>query len=382
VLAPTTLSILTATYEEPAVRNRALSVWTAVAIGGGAAGGLLGGVLTSELSWRWVFFVNVPVGLWLLVAGRRQVRGGPSATAGDRPDVAGVITAAVGMFALVWGLARSSDAGWASGQVIGAFALAGALLAVFVLVEARLARSPLVPPPVFGSRAIWAGNLLSFMSFVPVMATWFVLTLYLQRIRGLSPLQTGTLFIPLSLAVIAGSQAGFRAIRHVSARTLLLTGGLTAAVGLGWMAQLTAHTGLAWLIVPGSIAMAGGGLMFAPVTLAATSAAPEHSGLASGLLNTTRQIGGALGLALLTTIATDATGAYRSRAALTSGYAAALMAGAAVFAATAVVGVLALPRRLGQARPSSEHEHQAATEAEPEGPDARVHPQRAGLPRR
>jgi EmrB/QacA subfamily drug resistance transporter len=386
VLAPTTLSVLTATYEQPDVRSRALSVWSAVAIGGGAAGGLLGGVLISALSWRWVFFINVPVGLWLWAAGRRHVPARSWAAPGERLDVIGAITATGGIFALVWALAQSSAVGWAAGPVLGAFVLAGALLTMFALVEARLARSPLVPLSVFSSRPIWAGNLLSFLSFVPVTATWFILTVYLQRIRELSPLQTGALFIPLSLAVIAGSQAGFHALRTVSARTLLLTGGLTAAVGLGWLAHLTTNTPLTWLIVPGSMTMVGGGLMFAPVTAAATSAAPEHSGLASGLLNATRQIGGALGLALLTSIAAGATGSdHRSPVALTSGYAAALIAGAAVFAGTALGGALVLPRRLGDVGldPTTDRTSQHGPAAEPgtEEENVRLHRQRAGRPR-
>ena len=237
---------------------------------------------------------------------------------------------------------------------------------------------------MFSSRAIWAGNLLSFLSFVPVMATWFILTVYLQQVRGLSPVQTGAVFIPLSLAVIVGSQAGFRAVRRVSGSVLLLTGGLTAAFGLGGLAHLTDHIALTWLIVPGSITMAVGGLMFAPITLAATSAAPQHSGLASGLLNTTRQIGGALGLALLTTIAAGATDDHGGPVALTSGYAAALTAGAAVFASTAIAGALALPRSLGAPRlsPDQTPDHEPATGPEPEDPNAGLHPPRVGLRRR
>jgi MFS family permease len=202
---------------------------------------------------------------------------------------------------------------------------------------------------VFRSRLLSAGNALSFLSFVPVLPTWFFLTLYLQRVRGDTPIEAGLIFIPMSLAVIGGSQVGFRAIAQVSARQLVLAGGLVAAAGMAWLGQLTETTNLGWVIVPGCIAMLGGGLMFAPITIAATAGVePEQGGLASGLLNTTRQIGGALGLAILGTIAaTHMAGAHGSHAAaLSAGYATAFMTCAAIFLATAVVGAVALPAQL------------------------------------
>jgi EmrB/QacA subfamily drug resistance transporter len=357
VLAPATLSVLTATYREPDARNRALAIWTAVGIGGGAVGGLLGGVLTGALSWRWIFFVNIPVGAVLLWLAAPRLPGGEADPARRQLDVAGAITVTGGLSALVWALIRSDDAGWASGGVLGGLAAAAALLGVFVLLEARVARAPLVPFPIFRSRLLLAGNLLSFLSFVPVMATWFFLTLYLQGVRGATPVQTGWLFLPLSLAVVAGSQLSFRAISRLDARGLFLAGGLIAAAGLAWLGRLSAGTQLLWVILPASLAMAGGGLMFAPITVAATSGLPpEQGGLASGLLNTTRQIGGALGLAVLGTVAAAHTGGHAAAgqgAALSAGYGAALSVGAAIFAATAIAGAVVLPARLGAAAPGS-----------------------------
>jgi EmrB/QacA subfamily drug resistance transporter len=337
VLSPATLSILTATYRGEA-RHRALAIWTAVAIAGGAVGGLLGGVLTGLLSWRWIFIVNVPVGAVLLVlAAGRLPRGRPAAR--GPLDLAGAVSATGGLVALVWALIRSHDVGWGSAQVLGGLFAAAVLLAAFALVEARLARAPLVPFGVFRSRALSAGNVLSFLSFVPVLPTWFLLTLYLQGVRGCTPLQTGLLFVPMSLAVIGGSQLGFAVLPRASARALLAAGGLVACAGLAWLGALSDGTSLVWVIVAGSIAMVGGGVMFAPITVAATTVAgPEHGGLASGLLNTTRQLGGAVGLAVLGTLASSA------------GRGTALTAGAAVFLATAAVGALALPARLESPR--------------------------------
>jgi EmrB/QacA subfamily drug resistance transporter len=330
VLAPTTLSILTATYRADELRARALAIWTAVAIGGGAAGGLLGGVLTSGLAWQWVFLVNVPCGGLLLVFAVSRLPTGHDRRARSL-DVAGAITATGGLTALAWSLMRSADVGWGSVEVVVTLAVAGALLATFVVVETEIAEAPLVPFAVFRVRPVWAGNLLSFLSFVPVMATWFFLTMYLQRERGYSAVEAGLLFLPLSLAVMGGLQISFRLISRLDPRVLFTAGGVIAAAGLAWLARMSADTDIAWVIAPATSAMLGGGLMSAPITMAATSMPPEQAGLASGLLNTTRQVGGALGLAVLGTIAA------------TGGYGPALHVGAAIFVATTIVGALALP---------------------------------------
>jgi EmrB/QacA subfamily drug resistance transporter len=351
VLSPATLSILTATYDQPQARNRALSIWTAVAIGGGAVGALVGGVLTDALSWRWIFLVNVPVGALLIaLAAARLPRRDPAAGRRDL-DVAGAITVTAGLTALVSGLIRTDSASWGSAEVVGALALAAVLLGAFVVIETRLASGPLVPLAVFRSRLVSAGNLMSFLSFVPVMATWFFLTLYLQGVRGYTPIQAGLIFLPMSLAVIGGSQLSFRVLARVDARLLFAAGGLLAAAGMAWLGRLSADTSIAAVIVPACVAMGGGGLMFAPITVACTSGvAADQGGLASGLLNTTRQIGGALGLAVLGTIAASHTAAHAAdgqAAALTAGYATALTVGAAIFVATAITGALTLPARLG-----------------------------------
>jgi EmrB/QacA subfamily drug resistance transporter len=364
VLAPATLSLLTATWAEPAERNRALSVWTAVAIGGGAVGALAGGILTDALSWRWIFFVNVPVGAALVALGAARLPRRDTGTERGTLDVAGAITVTAGITALVWALVRTEAAGGGSREVVAGLAAAAVLLGAFVVVETRLARAPLVPFAVFRSRRLSAGNLLSFLSFVPVMATWFLLTLYLQRVRAYTPIEAGLIFLPMALAVIGGSQVSFRAVARVDARVLFAAGGLVAAVGMAWLGRLSESTAMPWVLVPACIAMAGGGLMFAPVTVAATSGAPaDQGGLASGLLNTTRQIGGALGLAVLGTVAAAqaASDTGGQAAALSAGTAAALTAGAAIFIVTAIAGALALPSRLAPPDASGRDDAPAAT---------------------
>jgi EmrB/QacA subfamily drug resistance transporter len=356
VLAPTTLSILTGTYRESEQRRRALAIWTAVAIGGGAVGGLAGGLLTAALSWRWIFLVNVPIGAVLLgyALHRLPRESGPS-TRGPL-DLAGAVTATGGLTALVWALARVEVLGWGSPQVLGAGLAAGLLLAAFVLIETRLAPAPLVPRSVFAPRSLAAANLLSFLSFIPVMATWYLLSVHLQGIRGHTPAEAGLWFLPLSLAVIGGAQLGFRLLPGMDARGLFVAGALIGAAGLAWLGQLAAGAPVSWLIVAATVTMAGSGLISAPITDAATSGvAPEHGGLASGLLNTTRQIGGALGLALLGTLAArNAAGdGPQHLAATATGVATAFTAGAVVLLATAAIGALALPGRLA---PSDVHD--------------------------
>jgi EmrB/QacA subfamily drug resistance transporter len=343
VLSPATLSILLATYRQAEVRNRAMAVWTAVAIGGGAIGALVGGVLT-ELSWRWVFFVNVPVGaVLLLCAAARLQRDRRGARVGHL-DVSGAVTVTVGLLALAWALTETSS-GWGTPEVLGSLALAVVLLGVFVAVEA-LSHQPLVPLSTLRSLPVWAGNLLSCLSFLPVTATWFFLTLYLQNVRGYTPLQTGLLLVPLALAVVGGSQLGFRAIGGLDSRRLLVAGGVLDACGLFWLGRMSTHTSLLWVIVPACIAMLGGGLMFAPITITATTQAQaDQEGLVSGLLNTSRQIGGALGLALLGSAsgADHATGGPIAPGPATSAYTTALTLGGVMFLVTAVTGALALP---------------------------------------
>ena len=356
VLSPATLSILTAAFTGPQARNRALSIWTAVAIGGGAAGAIAGGVLTGLLSWRWIFFVNVPVGAGLLAAAwSRLPRRQPAGSRG-RLDLAGAVTVTGGLVAITWALTGARASGWASAQVTGALATGAVLLGVFALVETRLARAPLVPFSVFRSRLVSAGNALSFLSFLPAMAIWFLLTLYLQDVRGYTALQAGLVFLPMSLAVAAGTQASFAVISRADTRLLFLAGGLTAAGGAAWLTQLAAYGSLWAIVVPACLAMAGGGLMFAPIMAAATTGLPpSQGGLASGLLNTSRQAGGALGLAILASIAAAHAGAQHTgapdgashAAALAAGFSAAFGIAAGIFAATAITGSLILPRQIG-----------------------------------
>jgi MFS family permease len=349
VLSPVTLAILTATFREAAARSHALAVWTAVGVGGGAVGGLLGGVLTELLSWRAIFFVNVPLGVLVASAAVAVIPRDRLRFRRDL-DLLGALTVTGGLVALSWGFIASNDYGWRSWQVGGALAGGVALMTAFVGIEWRLARFPLVPLSVFRSRSLAVGNGLGFLSFFAVFATWFFLTLYLQRVRGYSAIETGLIFLPLTMAVIAASQVGFRLVGRMNAALLTALASAISVAGLAWLGQLAPDTKLVWVVVPAVVTMIGGGLIFAPITVAATARVPpEQSGLASGILNTTRQVGGALGLAVLATAATTETGRHVAEgqaAALTAGFGLAFTVGAAVFMFGGFLGLVALPRRL------------------------------------
>lgn len=347
VLSPATLAILTATYAAPEARARALSVWTALAVGGGAVGALLGGLLTELLSWRWIFLVNVPLGLLVLAAAASVLPRNDVPAKRGAFDIAGAVLVTGALVALVWAVIRVPEDGWESVQVVGGLVAFAILLAGFVAVERLLARSPLVPPGILRIRSVTAGNLLMFANWLAVLPTWFVLSLYLQGPAGHGALAASLTFLPVSAGVIVGAQTGYRMIGSVGPRPLLAGGGILAAAGLIWLGRLAADDPLLWVIAPAVVGMAGSGLMFAPITWSATSGVPPAlSGLASGLLTTTQQIGGALGLAILTTLAASEAASRAgesTRDALTAGYGLAFTISGAICAASALAGTWLLP---------------------------------------
>jgi EmrB/QacA subfamily drug resistance transporter len=341
IVSPATLSILMATFTGEA-RRRALAIWTAASISGGAVGGLLGGMLTQEATWRLIFFINVPVGLALLAAGRADLPLDAVATRRHRPDVVGALLVTGGVAAIVFACTAAGAEGLRSVTTGAAIAVAAMALVGFWAVERR-SQAPVVPPTLVRSREVVIGNVLGFLSFMAVFANWYFLSLYLQGVRGYSPAAVGLAFLPLTLAVIAGSQLGFAALRAFSPRVAVGGGALVAAAGLFWIgARLTPQQTVVGILLADAWSLVGGGVIFAPITVAATAAvARSFSGVASGLLNTTRQLGGAVGLAVLSTIATaysSHAGSPSSAAGRTSGYAVAFTVGAAVFVITAAVG--------------------------------------------
>ena len=350
ILSPTTLTILTTTFREPKARARAMGIWSAVAGAGGAAGALLGGILTEELSWRWILFINIPIGILALIAGRAYLQ--ESRAQGERQplDLPGAVLVTGGLTALVFGVVRTTSVGWGSWQTLVALAVAACLLGWFVFHESHVARSPLVRLALFERRSIWTANLVMFLLSAALFAMWFFVSLYLQEVHGYSPLRTGFAFVPQTIAIIVGAQVSSRLVLRLGPRPLLIVGGLLPAVGLFFFSNLGVHTGY-WsgFFLPSVLITLGLGLSFTPLAYTATAGVPPHeAGLASGLVNTSRQIGGAVGLAALATIATtrthDVAGVVNQLVALTDGYTLAFRI-SAVIALCAAAAALLVPSK-------------------------------------
>ncbi|MEO8889682.1 MAG: MFS transporter [Jatrophihabitantaceae bacterium] len=344
VLSPATLTILTTTFTEPAARARALGAWSAVAGAGGATGVLAGGVLTDLLSWRWILFINVPIGLLVLVVARVAIV--ESKAHGERPtlDWAGAVTITSGLIAVVYGIVSTDSHSWGSGLVLGYLAAGVALLVAFVVIETRH-RHPLVPLRLFRSRNLTGANLIMVLIGSVMFSLFFFLSQFLQEVQGFSPLRTGFAFLPMPLAIIVGTQLSSRIVGRVGARTLLVVGTSIAAFGLLLLSRIRPDSAyLSHIGIPGAIITFGIGMSFVPITLSATTGVDRRdAGLASGLINTTRQIGGSLGLAALLTISASRAAALAGGGrgvAQTGGYArayevcAVLLVVAAVIAAT------------------------------------------------
>jgi EmrB/QacA subfamily drug resistance transporter len=352
IMAPATLSLLTSTFTELHERRRALGVWSATAASGAAGGVLVGGILTDLLDWRWVLFVNVPIGIALLIGTALYVREQESTPAESRRklDVAGAVTVSGGLAALVYAISGTDTHPWGSSRTLGTLAVAVLLLLTFVLIEARFATSPMVPLAVFRRRSLSAANAIALTLGGVLFGLYYFLSLDLQQVDGYSPLRTGLAILPVGLTTLTAALCASRLVHRIGVRRLLVAAPLLTAAGLLWISRVSVGSGyLSALFVPLIIVGAGIGLTFMPMTLAATAGVPAQlAGLAAGLINTSRQIGGALGLAVLFTIAASVSsrpspGPVTSAAALSAGYDRAFL----VLAGLSVLGALAsvaLPR--------------------------------------
>ncbi|MBV8998061.1 MAG: MFS transporter [Solirubrobacterales bacterium] len=360
IIAPASLSILTTTFAEGAARNRAVGIWGAMGGAGGAAGVLLGGVLTDLLSWRWILFINVPIGLASAALAHRYIAESRRSerVAGTGFDLAGAISATLGLSVLVLGIVRTDVTGWGAAPTLALMLGGLVLLAVFVAIEGRFASAPLMPLRIFSSRTLSAANLVVLLVGAASFAMWFFLSLYLQQVLGYSPLRAGFAFLPMTLCIVAGSTLASRAVTRVGPKPMLVIGMAAQAVGLILFTRISpGGSYLGEVLVPSLLVAIGIGFAFVPVTIAAvTGVAPGEAGLASGLVNTSRLVGGALGLAILAALATSrtdsklhqagASGAHTAHAALTSGFTFAFAIAAAFAAAGAVVAAFGLPRRV------------------------------------
>ena len=358
IVAPATLSILTTTFAEGHERNRALSAWGAMGGAGGAAGALLGGLLTEALGWQWILFVNVPIGIAAALAAQRLVDEGRPAPAGRRHfDLAGAITVTAGLVVLTYAIVRTDVNGWGSIETLATIGAGLALLAAFLFIEGRLSRRPLVPLRIFSSRILTGANVVVFLLGASVFAMWYFVSLYLQQVLGYTPIEAGLAFLPMTASIIIGSMLAARTVARVGAGTMLGIGMGLAAGGMLLFARVAADGAyLTDVLVPSLLVAVGIGLSFVPVTIAAVAGVrPQEAGLASGLVNTSRQVGGSLGLAILATLATQRSHALGAGAgALTAGYHRAFEAGALFAFAGAVAALLIVRRATPRAEPAPE----------------------------
>ena len=353
VLSPATLTIIMTTFTDGRERHRALGLWSAVAGAGGASGALLGGILTSGLSWRWVFFVNVPIGVlailasYLFLTETRRLDGERSL------DITGALTATAGLGALVYGIVGTDTHGWGSAQTIVPLVVGVVLLAAFVLVQARFARAPLMPLTLFKSRSLSVANIVMALLGAAFFSMWYFLTLYLQEVHHYSPIRAGLLFFPMGVTIIIGAQLAGRLVTDLGPRRVLMIGLVFGAAGFALLSTLSAGSSYVGGVLPGSLLTTfGTGLCFTPLAAAATSGVPmQLAGLASGVLNTSRQVGGSIGLAALATLATARAadvvggrpGAHLHAVGLTDGFDRAFLVAAAVTAVAAIATTL-LPK--------------------------------------
>jgi EmrB/QacA subfamily drug resistance transporter len=361
VVAPATLSVITTHFSEGAERNRALGAWGAMGGAGGATGALLGGILTQALSWQWILFVNVPIAIVAALAAYRlvhDVERDPSAA--RHYDAAGALTVTAGLVVLVYGIVRTDVNGWGSAKTIVTIAIGLLLLAVFVFIEARVSKRPLVPLRVFGSRTLTGANVVVFLLGCAMFAMWYFVSLYMQQVLGYTPIQAGVAFLPMTGMIILGSAVAGKLVTRVGAGPLLVLGMGLQAVGMLLFSGVSAHGHYASDILVASILTAAGiGLSFVPVTIAAMSGARhDEAGLASGLVNTSRQVGGSLGLAILATAASAHTAALAPHEsapeALTAGFQRAFEIGAGFALAGAVAAALLVPRVRRRQQPEPE----------------------------
>ncbi|MBS2539720.1 MFS transporter [Catenulispora sp. NF23] len=352
VLAPATMTLIMTTFTDPRERTKALGAWSATMAAGGAMGAVVGGMLTQWVSWRWVLFVNVPIGVVLLLAAvpliaKTRGRGATLRTL----DLPGAITVTLGLTGIVYGVVTTDTHGWGSSTVLVPIVAGAVLLALFVLLEAR-SKHALVPLRVFRNRSLAVADLAALLIGAGMFAMWFYVSLYLQQVLGFDALQAGFAFVPGSAMIVLGTMLATRILPRIGPRPLLLVGPLVAAVGLAWLARFPADGSYtADVLGPLMLLTFGMGLAMTPLAVAGTAGMPRHeAGLASGLINTSRQVGGAIGLAALSTISAHiaATHGGGPKVAMAAGFSGAMIGAAIALAAAGIVAAL-LPGRASEA---------------------------------
>jgi len=349
VISAASLAIVTGSFKEGAERNRALGLWAAMGGIGGSAGALLGGALTQGFDWPAIFILNVPIGLAVLLAAHRLIPREAAVAQERKLDVPGAVLISGGLTAIVYGIVRTDTLGWGALGVLIPLALGVLLLGLFTLVEGRLATDPLIPLDVFKMPALRAANLIVTLLFAGMFGMWYFVSLFLQEVKGENALVTGISFLPMTLLVFAGSATAPKLVGRFGVRPTLTFGMSLATLGFLVLATVDASSAYEVAILPGGMLTAlGAGWSLVPATIVAVKGVPpEQNGLASGVVNTSRLIGGTLGLAALTTIATSRTndllaGGTAHLDALTSGYKVGFLVGASLCFTGAIAAVTLL----------------------------------------
>jgi EmrB/QacA subfamily drug resistance transporter len=370
IIAPAALSIVTTTFRDGAERNKALGAWGAVSGAAGAAGVLLGGVLTDGLGWEWVLWVNVPVAVVVAALAPRLIAESRAESTSRRFDLAGAVTVTAGVAVLVYAIVDATEAGWGSVQTLGLGGIAVGLLAAFVVIEGR-SDAPLVPLRIFRIRNLTAANAVGVLVGASLISMFFFVTLYMQQVLGYSAIEAGLAYLPLAATIIVTSGVASGLVTRIGFKPVLAIGMALIAAALVWFSRISVDGGFASDILgPSLLAGAGLGFAFVPTTIAAVSGVGEpESGLASGLINTSQQIGGALGLAVLATVATSRTDDAAASAggdpaalpsALLEGFQAAFLGGAVIASLGLLLTLVLLRSRDSRADPG-----QAATRGVP-----------------
>jgi EmrB/QacA subfamily drug resistance transporter len=367
IISPAALSILTVTFPEGQERNRALGVWGAVAGGGIALGVILGGLLSQGPGWRWVFFVNLPIGLLAAAVAPRLLAESRDEDRSRSYDVMGALTVTAGLVLLVYAMVNTNQYGWGSGRTIGELIASAVLLLAFVTIESRFASSPLVPLRIFRSRTLSGANVVALLVGLTLFAVFFFLTLYMQEVLHFSPIQAGFAYVPFTVGIIVASGLGAVLVGRFGVKWLLMAGLVVMSAGLMLLTRLPDQGSYLTDILPAFIVTSlGAGMVFLPMTNAAVSGADaDDAGLASALLNTSQQVGGAVGLALLSTIATSLTTSVLASTphaglphALVAGFTRGFGVAAGFALAAAIVTMLTISRDVGRvdAVPDTDYE--------------------------
>jgi EmrB/QacA subfamily drug resistance transporter len=373
LVSPAALSIITTTFAEGAERNRALGIWGAVAGAGGAAGVLLGGILTSGLSWRWVLFVNVPIGIAAALLAPRTLVESRAEDGTKTFDLPGAVTVTAGLALLVYAVVDAVNSGWGSTTTLLRLAGAAVLLVAFLVIELRQ-RYPLMPFSIFRLRTLRGANIVGLLIGMSLFSMFFFISLYLQNVLRDSPIQAGISYLPLAVGIIVSAGVASQLVTRLGFKAPLIAGLLLIAGGLLWFSQVPAPGGsfAADVLGPSLLAAVGLGFAFVPVTIAAMSGTePHEAGLASGLINTSQQVGGALGLAILATIANSRTqnlfhaGIHNSSVALTKGFDRAFLVGAGFAVAGAILAAILISSRDSREHAQAAREEGAAVAPAP-----------------